>query len=321
MKRFLKLLLLSPVILFSLGCNQNDAKPIDDDPQEVPPEEPVDLGPIDVVIISGQSNGVGCTYGSCIKRSIGAEKYQDYMYGFPGIKIAYDCWTKDQYGRFMSQNHSKDNNFVKTMLGQGNSLATFGPEIGIAEELSEEYSDKLCLIKFACGASNLKDDWLQRNSPMYPRLVSYVEQQIDNLKKAGYTPTIKAFCWMQGEGDSYDGYYQSYYENTKEFVSHVREDFKELAGNVDLPFIDAGISSANVWEYYREVNEAKQQFAEESEINFYIDTIGEGLHTNKEPFDTPDICHYDSESEILLGHLFAQNFKQFLSVSETSQND
>ena len=44
----------------------------------------------------------------------------------------------------------------------------------------------------------------------------------------------------------------------------------------------------------------------------YIDTIEAGMHTNLEPRGDIDPCHYDSESEILLGQLFAQNFKQFL---------
>lgn len=292
------------MILFTASCNQSK-------PQEEEPPEEKDPVPVDVVIISGQSNGVGCTFSKEIKNSLGATKYQDYMYGFPGIKIAYDCWTKDEKG-FYSQNSSKEDKFVKTMLGQGNSLATFGPEIGIAESLNEKYADKLCLIKFACGASNLKDDWAKKDSPMYPRLINYVKKQIQNLKDDGFIPTIKAFCWMQGEGDSYDGYYQDYYANTMEFVGNLREDLKEFAGNKDVPFIDAGISNANVWQFYRKVNEAKKKFAEESENNIYIDTIAAGMHTNQEPTGNIDVCHYDSESEIMLGKLFAEQFEPFL---------
>ena len=268
--------------------------------------------PVDVIVISGQSNAVGCTHANCITRSIGASKYQDYMRGFETIKIAYDCWTKDEGPMFYSQNKSKNNDFVKVMLGQGNSEATFGPEIGIAEALHETHANKLFLIKYACGASNLKDDWAQRNSPMYGRFVEYVKAQIENLKSKGYIPTIKAFCWMQGEGDSYDQYYQVYYDNLKEFVTNLRADLKEQSGNKDFPFIDAGISNAKVWQYYRKVNEAKKQFADESDNNFYIDTIAAGMHTDQEPFDTPDECHYDSESEVQLGHLFAESFEPFL---------
>ena len=282
-----------------------------------PKKEPA---PVDVVVISGQSNGVGCTHCSAISRAMGASKYYEYNDGYDTIKIAFDSWTKDVKDTgevlFYSQNKSKDENFVKVMLGQGNSLSTFGPEIGIAESMHEKYANKLFLIKYACGASNLKDDWTKRDSPMYGRFINYVKKQIQNLKDMGYVPTIKAFCWMQGEGDSYEGYYQVYYDNLKEFVTNVRTDLKELSGNVDMPFIDAGINNSPQWQYYRKVNEAKKQFADESPNNFYIDTIEAGLHTNQEPVGDVDTAHYDSESQVKLGKLFAQAFEKFLMPIE-----
>ena len=298
MKNIIKILLLSPIAISGMGCQKKEQKK---DPQ-----------PVDVVVISGQSNAVGCTHTNCIQRSIGYTKYQEYMRGYESIQIAFDSWTKDEGPIFYSQNKSKDDKFVKVMLGQGNGLGTFGPEIGIAESMHETHGGKLFLIKYACGASNLKDDWAKRDSPMYGRLVKYVKNQMKNLEDSGYIPTIKAFCWMQGEGDSFDGYYQDYYENIKEFVTNLRVDLKELSGNKDFPFIDAGINNSPDWKFYRKVNEAKQQFAEESDNNFYIDTIGAGMHTNQEPFGAPDTCHYDTESEVLLGKLFAEAFEPFL---------
>ena len=299
MKNIIKFLLLSPIAFSSVSCGGKTAKPVD------------------VVVISGQSNAVGCTHSDCITRSMGYDKFDEYMTGYNGIQIAYDCWTVDldpQTGDriFYSQNKRQDENFFKVMLGQGNSEATFGPEIGIAEALHEKYANKLFLIKYACGASNLKADWAQRNSPMYGRFVNYVKKQMKNLESMGYKPTIKAFCWMQGEGDSYPGYYDQYYDNLKLFVGNLRQDLKELSGDKDFPFIDAGISSYKEWQYYREVNAAKKQFADESDNNFYIDTIAAGMHTDQEPFSSPDGAHYDTESEVLLGHLFAEAFEPFL---------
>ena len=296
MKNLLKVLLLTPMAFSISGCKKS-------------------LTPIDVVIISGQSNGVGCTHMEYLKKK-GSAKYQEYLSGYEDIKIAFDSWTKDWKNNevlYYSQNVSKDNSFVKVMLGQGNSLSTFGPEIGIAENMHEKYANKLFLIKYACGASNLKDDWANRKTPMYRRLIKYVELQMENLKKMGYKPTIKAFCWMQGEGDSYDGYYQEYYENTKQFVGNLRSDLKELAGNKDFPFVDAGINNSSMWQYYKEVNEAKEKFASESDINVYIDTIAAGLHTDKESNYGDQDAHYDSDSQVELGHLFAEAFEQFLT--------
>ena len=308
MKNIVKFILLSPLAFSAVGCGSKKATPVD------------------VVVISGQSNAVGCTRYSPFKDS-NYEKYYEYLEGYPAIQIAFDSWTKevkvDGQVFFYSQNKSKDDDFVNVMAGQGNSEFTFGPEIGIAEALHEKYANKLFLIKYACGASNLKDDWAKRTSPMYNRFINYVKKQMENLKKKGYAPTIKAFCWMQGEGDSYEGYYQSYCDNLREFVTNVRTDLKELAGDKDMPFIDAGINrsvdpSTNtlMWQYYQEVNQAKQQFAAESDDNFYIDTIAEGLHTDQEPLGAPDIAHYDSESQVKLGKLFAKSFEPFLEQGE-----
>ena len=305
MKNVIKFLLLSPIAFASVGCQKTAPKPVD------------------VVLISGQSNAVGISHSNCVTRSIGSSKFSEYLKGYSDIQIAYDCWTKDlredNTPYFYSQNKSKDDNFVKVMLGQGNSEATFGPEIGIAEAMHEKYGNKLFLIKYACGASNLKDDWVKRDSPMYNRFVTYVKLQINHLKAKGYVPTIKALCWMQGEGDAWDGYYQEYYDNLKEFVGNLRTDLKELAGNKDFAFIDAGISSYREWQYYRQVNAAKEQFASDSDINFYIDTIGAGMHTDQEPFDTPDGAHYDTESQVLLGHLFSEAFEPFLAKEEDNK--
>ena len=129
----------------------------------------------------------------------------------------------------------------------------------------------------------------------------------------GYIPTVKAFCWMQGEGDAWDGYYQDYLTNLTTFASNIREDFKQFTNNVEVPFIDAGISNSKQWQFYRKVNEAKQEFAALSDNNIYIDTIEAGMHTNEEPFDEPDTAHYDTESEVMLGKLFAENFEKYLT--------
>ena len=304
MKRFLKLLLLTPMAFSISGCQKDTPK--------TDPEPKPDPTPVNVVIVSGQSNGVGCARTSYIKTSMGYSKYQQYLEGFPGIKISYQCWDKD-YTKpqpvFYKQNYSENDDFEQVMVGQGNYEGAFGPEIGIAETLNEKFDNKLFIIKCGCGSSNLKDDWVRNGTAMYRKFVEYVKDQMKKLEEMNYKPTIKAFCWMQGEGDSYDGYYEEYYANTKEFVSNLRTEFKDLAGNKDFPFIDAAISNEpKQWKYYQEVNEAKQRFAAESDNNFFIDTIAAGMHTDQEE----PAYHYDTESMVLLGHLFAEAFEPFL---------
>lgn len=318
MNKIMRTLLLSPIFFAVSSCGAGtSSSSSSSSPQEETSQVP-DLGPVDVVIISGQSNGVGCSYVDCLFDSMGSDKYAEYSAGYPEIQIAYDCWTKEwapsgEVTGFVSQNSSPRYNFTDVKLGQGNGSRTFGPEIGIAEATHEKYNGKLFLIKYACGGSNLKDDWARRKSPMYGRFIDYVKLQMGNLAKKGYSPTIKAFCWMQGEGDSYKGYYDQYKDNLRGFLKNVRDDLRDLAGNKDIPFIDAGISDAEIWEYSAQVNQAKKEFAEESENNYFIDTIAAGLHTDHEPAGNIDTAHYDSDSEIQLGHLFAEAFEKFLS--------
>ena len=52
MKNIVKFLLLSPIAFSSVGCGGKTPKPVD------------------VIVISGQSNAVGCTHIDCIERSI-----------------------------------------------------------------------------------------------------------------------------------------------------------------------------------------------------------------------------------------------------------
>ncbi len=298
MNRFIKLLLLTPMAFSISGCQKTTPTP----------EPKPDPTPVNVILISGQSNGVGCAKTAYIRRSMGYDKYQEYLKGYKGVQISYQCWDKPADKPIYKQNFSEEDSFVDVRVGQGNFEGAFGPEIGIAEALHEEYDNKLFIIKMGCGASNLKDDWVRSGTPMYKKFINYVKAQMKKLEEMNYAPTIRAMCWMQGEGDSYPGYYQVYYENTKEFVSSLRTEFKELAGNKDFPFIDAGIFNDSQWEYYQEVNEAKQRFAAESENNIYFGTIEANLHTDQED----PALHFDSESMVELGHLFASKFKPFL---------
>lgn len=278
-----------------------------------------DLGPVDVVLISGQSNAVGCSNSAYIEFSMGEDKFNEFSVGYPDIKISYDNWTKDDFDKPVQTYYSQhaSNGFVPVKLGQGNGTSTFGPEVGIAEALHEKYANKLFIIKFACGGSCLKDDWTEKDSPMYPKFIAYVKQEMAKLSSMGYRPTIKALCWMQGEGDTYSSsYYMTYRDNLRKFVTNARNDLRHLSGDKEFAFIDARISGEGAWQYWAEVNIAKRQFAEESDNNFLVDTIAAGMHTTHEPYGNPDLCHYDSDSEVLLGHLFADTFEQFLMNPE-----
>ena len=273
---------------------------------------------VNVVIISGQSNAAGCKSADFLQNSM-PDKYPEYLAGYEDVQIAFSNWTVDYMKPERTkifQNGSPKGQFVKVQLGQGNVNTNFGPEVGIAEELHEKWGNKLYIIKVPCGASNLAYDWSLPTDEMFVTLINFVKNRMKDLEDKGYQPYLRAFCWMQGEGDSYDGYYQYYFDNLVSLKHNLdTELLKYTEDQAGLPFIDAGIGrgthadGTDEWKFYQEVNDAKRRFASLSDIHIYFDTIEAGLHSDKEPNDD---VHYDSESQIKLGHLFAQSFEQFL---------
>ena len=66
------------------------------------------------------------------------------------------------------------------------------------------------------------------------------------------------------------------------------------------------------WVYCDLVNESKRKVNENVPRTALVDTIAAGLTCNEEPEDNPDMAHYDSMSEIKLGHLFIEYLAPFL---------
>ena len=103
-----------------------------------------------------------------------------------------------------------------------------------------------------------------------------------------------------------------YKDNLTYLIKDVRKKFTSYAGDNGIAFVDAYIAdNPNYWVYCDLVNESKRQVAELSWTNVLIDTIAEGLTCSEEPEENPDMAHYDSMSQIKLGHLFAENVSQF----------
>ncbi len=260
---------------------------------------------------------VGCSAYSTLADSVGSEKFQEYTNGYSGVKIAYDCWTKNATDDYVSQN-SSNKKFVKSMLGEGNSDLTFGMEVGLGEKLSASYADKVCLIKFACGSSALALDWTAPSSggtkQMYTQFVAYVHQELTVLENEGYKPTVKAMLWMQGEGDAYASICGEYFDQLSYLVGDLRTEFKDYSDSEGFAFIDGGISDA--WPKYDVVNAAKKQFMNTNPSrNVFIDTIAAGLDKTQLQADN---AHYVGPAMITLSHLFAEAVMPFLSSSSST---
>ena len=80
-----------------------------------------------------------------------------------------------------------------------------------------------------------------------------------------------------------------------------------------IAFVDAYIAENPIyWIYYEYINASKRAVAEKSPMNVLVDTVAHGLICSEEPWENPDLAHYDSMSQIKLGHLFAEEVAFFL---------
>ena len=266
---------------------------------------------VKVVLVLGQSNATGCALNSYLEKNIDSEQYKIYEDGFSNVLI----------------NHLEDNKrntsggeFVTTKLGCGVTDEYFGPELGIAEKLSKEYPDeKIVILKYTYSGSCLKTQWLygDERGSIYEAFMLFTKTYMDALISHNYDAKIGAVCWMQGESDASGKVADEYYDNQSFFVSCIREDLKAYEENGGIYFIDAGIEDISLWKRYEVINSAKERFANSSPLNLYFSTVDAGLTTEAEPEGEPDIAHYDSMSELKLGHLVGEHI--ILSYRERSK--
>ena len=263
---------------------------------------------VKVILLGGQSNASGCSQDEYLKKNVSEEKYAEYAGGYDNIYINYFA---------SGTNESKG--FVKCAVRQGEFGTCFGPELGIADKLNEMYPDEtFFIIKYAWGGTNLFEQWLSPSSDgetgyLYSAFVSFVKSSIEYLESKNYDVEIEGMCWMQGESDSFSKKnalnYDTYLTN---FIKDIRNRFAPWASDDGIAFVDAYIAANPMyWVYYDIVNQSKDKVVASSHMNVLIDTISQGLDCSRKPEGNPDIPHYDSLSEIKLGHLFAEAVSEF----------
>ena len=254
-----------------------------------------------VIILIGQSNATGCSLTSYLRAGVGEEKYAELEQGYDNVLISFSL---------DNQKYSSGGAFTPVDLSCAAGDGYFGPEVGMAELLSAAFPDeKVFVLKFSMSGYSLNYHWLYDYSPswIYDSFKIFATTYLDYLSSKGYSVSLDAICWMQGESDTTHYKAGKYYDNTVSFVSHLRADFAAYAPTRGIYFIDAGISASPYCEpAYPEINEAKLRFSEDSPLNVYFPTIEAGLTTLYEPEGSPDLGHYDALSELELGRMFAR---------------
>ena len=269
------------------------------------PLEPIHRDKANVIFLCGQSNASGMAQNQYLYEKSSDDKNSLYREGFENIKIFYD--------NDMSNNAS--NEFVNVKTGQGSYKSTFGPELGLAEYLSEKYPDeRFYIIKCAMGGTSLYTSWSPRlSNGNKGSCLTYMEQKaeyaLNLLKGQGEDPQVIGFIWMQGESDGMLlGQALDYYKNEVEFIKSVREFLSPYAPENGIAFIDGGINDCYMWDFHYLVNFAKACICSQNIMNTYIDTQSYNLNYDSEGADR---AHYDSLDMIHLGRLFGEALDKY----------
>lgn len=311
MKKLILLLLTLILVTTALfGCATNTPNQTDsvsgssDANEELPEREYSDKA--QVIILLGQSNASGCSNDYYLANYFNSKKLNEYRSGYKNVKMSY-----------IADGNTSLDEFLPVKIGQANTSTRFGPEIGIAEKMSEkDPTDRVFIIKYAYGGTRLTNQWCPPSAKgeastgyLYSGAKHYILKQLSKLEEMGLKPKVKAICWMQGESDAdSDAPYKLYESYESSFVSDLRSEFLAYKPfGKKIGFIDAGISDSKPWVHYKEINQAKYNLSQKDpENHVYLDTIGANLTYNLEPTETPDLYHYDSASMIKLGHMFGE---------------
>lgn len=249
----------------------------------------------DVYLIMGQSNASGVSaqeYLSIKNPGI----YEKYSSGNDKVFISYDVDDR------------VEKNFVPVKFGFGHDENFFGPEIGMAEALSQK-EESSYIIKATWSGSCLQTEYMNKNGKKfkyYKRFIPFIQNQLKTLEEQGKNPRVRGLFWMQGESDSFLEHSETYRQAMQRFYEHLRHDLNNWIYDY-FNFVDAYIYDHGIcWVNPEIINAAKQGFCDENEHCFCIKTNGEDesaimLYLKCETEEGDDLAHYDSLSMLLLG--------------------
>lgn len=90
-----------------------------------------------------------------------------------------------------------------TMLDDADFVDEFGAEASLLKTLYSESKKHRYLLKYGDGATSMQAFWSAcANRPGWLNLLNYTENIVTLILAEGKVPVLKAFIWMQGEGDS-----------------------------------------------------------------------------------------------------------------------
>lgn len=232
---------------------------------------------VDVYIVAGQSNASG--YSQLYQQVKGQD---DASYTYPKYLQEQDDRNATGYSDVLyygkgADTAAGDDTFYQSLkvenvkAGLGANSGFIGPELGMANVLSERYSEEepAAILKFAVGGTYLGDrigsqpqtqnfgswaspsllaEWGEQELPMhensgklFSHLILAVENGFKSLRAKGFTPRVRGYIWMQGEADSeQDQWANAYGHNLPLLIEDMREAVADAVADPDAesrPFV------------------------------------------------------------------------------------
>ena len=253
---------------------------------------------IDIILIGGQSNAVGCTDIVTLD-----ENLRNFVY--PNV-----CLYEE--GNFASFYQEKVMKGIK--CGMGHNPSQMGIEYGIACRLNEATDKDIGLIRFAYGGSTLFFHWQTEyeGNPSstiekgycYHSFLKTVEKGQDAYRTQGYNPVIRGMVWMQGETDATSQEMATVYElNMKTLFKKLRErilpNLKIIVGEI--------ATSKEKAPYSDEIRRIQKKVTDEDENAFFLST--KDIPIGRDGF------HFDGNEDFALGKRFGEYILKYLELS------
>ena len=253
MKKFISLIL-SVIMLSITACGT-----VGEMPAFIDAEKGTDT--VDIYFIAGQSNAAG----ESRYETVSAENVKpEHETGYENIYF-YGCalyW--DEFGG----NIHRTDELLPVTKGLGETSEWIGPELGMAEYLSQFYNEetgrKAIIVKYAAGAASLDgktgNPWGnfcppslvaqgsviegsdEKNKDLYQNLIEVVSEVYARCRYWGFkNVNLCGFFWSQGEAESYDLTRAANYSNSLiALVGDFRADLYKITNDSDalkLPFV------------------------------------------------------------------------------------
>jgi lysophospholipase L1-like esterase len=199
----------------------------------------------------------------------------------------------------------------------------FGPEMTFGRSMADYYAvknEKVALIKFAAGGTNLYENWLPdgtagstNDGKTYQNFQNAVKKALQAIKETYPNDTIhiRGMIWMQGEGDTdtrqnqaTNGKYSlEYSQNLTDFIRDIR-----LTYGKDVYFVIGELSKNQTGTgpaiYRDNVRRCQEEIAKSDPLTGIINTDTCGLKS--------DNIHFNAAGQQAMGYAFAKEMQRLL---------